>query len=394
MKIGFFTDTYAPQLNGVATSVKYFAKILRERGHQVYIIAPKIKGYTDSEEDIFRIPSVRLWPTVPDSVRLPLLTPDRVWLKIFKIDYDIIHAHGNGLFSLLAYTVAKQKKIPFILTFHTLIREYRHYFFNGKVLTPQMMDAGLKIFGNVCNAVTTPSYKMREELIKMGVEKPISVIPNFVDLAKFNISKKGYLHKNYHIPKDCPILLSVGRLGKEKNFEFIIKMFAALSKKEDKSYLAIVGEGFELKNLQALAKKLGVLKRVVFTGGIVNDKMPYVYQDADIFVFASTSEVHPMVSIEAAASGLPLVLVNDGAFEKEIVDSKNGYSIPLKVELFLEKLLALIKDKKLRKQMGKNSLKVIKDNYQEDVLINQLLNLYRTTIKTIHPRKTPQFLSP
>lgn len=380
MKIGFFTDTYFPQLNGVATSVSYFAQILRNAGHQVHIIAPKINGYVDKDKDVYRIPSVRVWPTVPDNVRVPLPTPNRSWLKIFRLDYDIIHAHGNGLFSLLGYGVAKQKKVPFILTFHTLINQYGHYFLNGKVLTPEIMDAVLRIFANICDGVVTPSQKMKLELTKMGVKKPITVIPNFVDLSRFNVEPDGFLHKMLKLPPKAKIVLSVGRLGKEKNLKFIIEMFHELAKIDTDSHLVIVGEGVEEKKLQALIDKFGLSQRAHLAGGISNDKMPYVYADSNIFVFASTSEVHPMVTIEAAAAGLPLVLINDRAFDREIVDGKNGFFLPSDQKLFAQKTKEILTNPSLAKEFGEYSKQLVKNNFNEEVILAKIDKLYKQTL--------------
>ena len=99
MKIGLFFDTYYPQKNGVATSALYLTQALRKIGNQVFVVVPKIKGYITQDKDEFRIPSIKAWPSLPDSVRIPTLMPDKVWLEIFKQNYDIIHSDGNGFFS-------------------------------------------------------------------------------------------------------------------------------------------------------------------------------------------------------------------------------------------------------------------------------------------------------
>jgi len=193
MKIGYFTDTYYPQLNGVTISVGQFAQMLRKQGHTVYIFAPKIKDYNDNEGDIFRIRSVKIISSEPE-VMMPLLLPEASMRKIFNLDLDIVHAHGNGPFSFLGYQVAKAKNIPFVMTFHNLHTKYTHYIFNGKVIKPRMVAAGLRVFGNICNSVIVPSEKMRREIQRFGVKKPIFVVPNFVDMSRFGYAEKGYLH--------------------------------------------------------------------------------------------------------------------------------------------------------------------------------------------------------
>lgn len=387
MRIGFFADTYYPQLNGVATSVGYFASILKKAGHQVIVVAPKIKGYQDQQKDVLRIPSSKLWPTIPDSVRLPLPIPSLVWWKIFQKDYDIIHAHGNGLFSLIGLMVARKKKIPFVLTFHTHFNKYTHYILKGKIISPKTVDSGMKRFANMCDGVIAPSEKMKQELISIGVHKPIKIIPNFIDTDKFKLTTKGFLHSKFNIPKDHHILLSVGRLGKEKNFEFIINTFARLAKqakiaqKNKKVQLVIVGEGNEKQNLLNLVKKLRLQEKVTFTGSIDINLMPDVYSDADIFVFASTTESQGMVAWEAASVGLPLILVKDPSYEDIIEDGVNGFVVPLEKEAFVDKISLLLNNSDMRKGLGDNSIKIVKSKSQEKDLIFKLINLYNSCLK-------------
>lgn len=383
MRIGFFADTYYPQQNGVATSVGYFAAILKKFGHQVFVIAPKIKGYTDQEQDTLRLPSSKLWPTIPDSARLPLPIPSSVWWKIFKNDYDIIHAHGNGLFSLIGYIIAKKKNIPFVLTFHTLFNQYTHYILGGKIITPAMVDKGLRMFGNLCDGVVAPSEKMKHELIKIGIKKPISIIPNFLDIDRFTVTKKGFLHSNFHIPKERQILLSVGRLGKEKNFEFLIQTFAKINKENKQVQLVIVGEGAQKQNLTNLIKKLRLTKYVTLTDGIDIEQMPDVYKDADIFVFTSTTETQGIVTLEAAAAGLPLVLVADEAYKDIVKNNVNGFALPPKQQLFVDKIQLLLDNPTMQKAFGKASIKMVRLITKEKVLVDKIINLYKNCLKTL-----------
>ncbi len=376
MRIGFFADTYYPQKNGVATGVGFLNSILRKHGDRVIVAAPKIKGYQDLEPNILRIPSSKLWPTLPDSVRLPLPLPFSVWQQIYKEDYDIIHAHGNGLFSLIGLIIAKRKKIPFVLTFHTLFNKYTHYILSGKLITPKIVDQGLKFFGNLCDGVIVPSEKMKQELIRIGIKKPITLIPNFIDTSKFTPGKSNFLHSLFGIPKNRQILLSVGRLAKEKNFEFIISFFAKIVKDFKHVQLVIVGEGPEKQNLINLIKEKKLQEYVTLTDGISIDQMPQVYQDADIFVFTSTTETQGLVTLEAAAAGLPLVLVTDEAYKDVIEDGINGYVLPAEENVFTQKIIFLLQNPSLQKKFGENSIK--KSRFiSEKKIIDTLMKVYQ-----------------
>ncbi len=386
MRIAFFTETYHPQINGVTVSVDNFATSLRKKAHVVYIFAPKIKGYKDTDKNILRLSSIKVISAEPEA-RLPLLVPNKSIRQMFRLNFDLIHAHGNGAFSLLGYQAAMIKRVPFILTFHTLHTKYTHYFLNGKLIKPNMVAKGLRVFGNLCDGVITPSEKMKKELVSYGVKKPIKVIPSFIDFSKFQGRKKGYLHKKFSILQESPILLSVGRLGKEKNFDFIIKTFQKLSRKDEKVHLVIVGQGLEKLNLKNLARTLGVGSKVHFTGRVDAKLMPSVYADATIFVFASDTETQGICVLEAASAGLSLVVVKDLAFENIVKDGKNGFSLPLDQGIFTAKIEQLLKEPGLRHKFGEYSRKLAKENSQPEALTSELTTFYNETINRYKTRE-------
>ena len=381
MKIGLFFDTYYPQKNGVATSAVYLVNALRKKGSQVSVVVPKIKGYEETDPHVFRIPSIRAWPTMPDSFRIPTLIPSRVWKVIFSQKYDIIHGDGNGFFSLLGLLVARRKKIPYVFTFHTVYSHYTHYFFNGKLITPRLMNFSLKTFGNRCDGLIAPSEKMKTELIKIGVKKSITVIPSFIDLDKFSIKNKGFLHQRCNIPKEDKILLSVGRLEKEKNFDFLIKVFQKVVKSNPSVHLVIAGEGSQRKFLEKMISDFNLKNKIHLIGDIEMEVIPKIYADSDIFVFASYTETQGLVVLEAAASGLPLVLSDDLAYKGMIVDKKNGYSLPLDEEKFVTAINLLLKDEKLRFVFAETSKQIAKSNFDEETLVSKTLNLYQKYIQ-------------
>ena len=160
-------------------SVQNYAKELRDLGHTVYIFAPKFKDYKDTDKDVYRLSAVKVLQTEPE-VHMPFLMPHRILKEINPRDFDVIHAHGNGFFSFLGYQMALIKGIPYVLTVHTQHTRYTHYIFNGKIITPRIAAAGLRVISNMCDEVITPSFKMKKELVHYGATKPVNVIPNFV----------------------------------------------------------------------------------------------------------------------------------------------------------------------------------------------------------------------
>lgn len=376
MKIALFTDTYFPDLNGVTVSVSNYAKELIKKGHTVYIFAPKIRGYKDEEGYVYRLPSIKILSAEPN-VRFPVGVSSKGLMRLLRMNFDIIHAHGNGPFSLLAYEVARAEGIPYVLTFHTLHHEYAHYILNGKVLTPAMIKRIMRFIANRCDGVITPSEKMKQKLYEFGFKKAITVIPNFIDTKEFTQVSKGYLHEKLDLAKDIPILLSVGRVGKEKNFNFLMEMFAKISVQEHKSHLVIVGQGPEKNNLIRQARRLGIENRVHFLGRIATSTMPEVYKDATIYVFASTTETQGICILEAAAAGLPFVVVNDAAFMHMVQDKKNGYAVVLQPDIFAQKVVNLLGDKNKQIQFGQYSQDVVQKYFQADQATDTLVAFYK-----------------
>jgi glycosyltransferase involved in cell wall biosynthesis len=377
MNIAFFTDTYFPQMNGVVISIDHFVKKLRKMGHTVYIFAPLIEGYTDRDPHVIRLKSITALKTKP-AILFPLLLPDQNYKQMFSLPIDIIHAHGNGAFSLLGYQVAHMRRIPFLLTFHTMFTQYLHYI--KGVISPNVIEQTMKVFGNICDSVITPSIKMKKELLRYGVKKPIYVVPNFIHFSQFDHQKKSFLHKKYAIAEKTPILLSVGRLGREKNFDFIITMFTNLIKIRPEVHLVLIGYGPEEERLKEKIQKVGIADKVTITGMLDREDIPKSYADSDVFVFASKSETQGIIVLEAAAAGLPVVIVKDAAYTNMIEDGKSGYETALSSKLFIEKILYLLDHPEKRKAFGEYGKQLVREKFDEEVLTERLFAVYTDTL--------------
>jgi len=379
MRIAFFTDTYHPSLNGVTVSLDHFTQTLEELGHKVVIFAPQVKNYVEENPRVVRISSIKVLSSEPE-IRFPLPTSATTIKEIAKLEFDIIHAHGNGPFSLLGYQVARMKGVPYVMTFHNLHTKYTHYFLKGKVVKPRMIATGMRVFANLCDGVLVPSRKMQLELESYGVTKKIYVIPNFVPFEKFDNQKKNSLHALLSLSSNTPLVLSVGRLGIEKNFPFLLDVFKKVSLKNEAAHFVLIGKGPEKEKLIRIVKKLGLQNRIHFLENISPQQMPALYKDATLFAFASETEVHPLVILEAACAGLPLVVCNDLAYENVAIDKKNAFVLPLSVDAFTESIVNILSNNKLSKEMGEQSLSIVKSNFNGGTITHNLLSVYAEVI--------------
>ena len=371
MRIGFFTDGFLPQPNGVATSVFESAKELERRGHEVWIIAPSYPGYIDKSLNVIRLTSLKVFKE--PEIRLALNLPDRAMRKVLSMDFDIIHGHSGGVVTLMGWEVARAKNVPFVVTYHTLWNRYTHYFLKGKVITPKMMERATKIFGNRIDFLIAPTGRVEQELVSYGVKKPIKVVPSGINIDKFKEGKGGYLRTRLNLKKE-PILLFVGRLGREKSIDFLIKSFRHVLTHEPSAHLVIIGEGPDKKKLQRQSLRLGVSKNTHFLGHIDNSEIHKAYKDASVFVFSSTTETQGLVVLEALASGVPVVALRDPAYEC-IENGKNGFLVKKDPKEFAGKVVSILANKETRERMSESAVRSA-EKFSVKSTVDQLENVY------------------
>jgi len=377
LTIGFFTDTYTPQINGVVSSIEVFYRELVKLGHEVIIFAPKVGKARDSKNIIrFRAFKFVFQPEYYISVPFNRFMLNKFW----KQQLDLVHAHTPFSLGHLGLYYAQIKKVPFVYTYHTNYAEYvKSYVFKGKVLTPKMVAKLNATFCNRVNMNIAPSEKIEKLLKSYGVKRPIEVLPTGIKPELFKKPQNNKFRKDFKIAKDEKVLLFVGRLGKEKNIGFIIKSFALL-KNQPKGKLVIVGDGPRKKYLEGLAKNLKIEDKVVFTGYIENKFVKKAYWASDIFLFSSKTETQGMVILEAGICGLPIVAVKDPAFTLMLRDGQNGYLTRENQKDFSQAILKILKNKKLDQRMSLNSKKIARE-YTIAKQTKRLVKIYQGLLR-------------
>lgn len=362
MNIGFFTDTYFPQVDGVVISINLFRRELEKRGHTVYIFAPhslkgsKVDFKQEEKEDpnVFRFRSLDsiFVPGYPFAIPISF----KASRKIPKLKLDIVHAQSYSTLGLLGDLVALTEKIPKVFTYHTFYSEYaKDYIFKGKIDASKVVQKYDVFYCNRCDRVITPSVKLKDILEQFGVKSQITVLPTGIDLEEFEGIEPGGIRKELGIPEDKKVLLFVGRLGVEKNVEFLIRMMNVLLRKKDNVVMVIVGDGKNKKDLEKVAKKLDLENQVYFTGFLERVKTLQVFATSDVFVFASKTDTQGLVLLEAAAMGKPVVMIKDEGLGNLVVDGENGFTVPDDREAFARKTALLLQDNELYARMSSNS---------------------------------------
>lgn len=336
MNIGLFTDTYFPQVSGVATSIKTLRDELIAQGHHVYIFTSSDPRATDSPEDgIYRFPSV---PFVSFKDRRIAFTG---WLKVLriarKLDLDIVHNQTEFSLGVMGKMVAKELGIPCIHTYHTMYQDYLHYIANGRVLKPKDVARLAHLYLKNMAGVIAPSERVLDTLESYHVESPIRVIPTGVNLRVYRLrdtpEQKLLMRQKYGYNGDTPVLLSLSRLAFEKNIQELIASMPDVLAKEPTAQLLIVGDGPARQSLERQVREMDLHDHVTFAGQISNDEVPHYYQIADVFVSASDSESQGLTYDESLASDVPIVVRRSEYTDQLIDDPGIGMSFQKRADL-------------------------------------------------------------
>lgn len=382
MRIAFFTNCYKPLINGVVTSIVYLKEAYEKKGHQTYIFAPKVEDYIDQEKNIFRYRSINLTNKVKYPIAIPLSFKAKK--VITEFNPDLIHIHHPFVLSSVAIMYSKQLGIPKILTIHTQYDQYAYYVAPlPQKLTQEVIKKIVSNLADKTDCITTPSESMKVLIKNYGIKNRIEVIPNAIKLSTFrekNELECLKISKRYNLKEDEKIILFVGRLATEKNIDKIIKALGIIKKHGiSKTKLLIVGNGPARDELTHLVQALGVEEEVIFCGEVNYEEIRYYYKIADVFTMASASESFGIVTIEALASGLPVLAVKAPGAMYILTDGFDGLLTDDNIEHFAKALEKIIRDPELRERLSKGALKT-SAKYSINMISERMLNLYREII--------------
>ena len=299
MRIGFFTDTFMPQHNGVVTSLLTSGQELVKRGHEVTVFCPKSKLKDFNGMKIFSYPAVTFRPYPEFKIAVP-----RGRDKIEEL--DIVHSHSPFTMGFFGWRVSRSQKIPRVSTFHTLLSEYVRYLsLFGRKLLEKIAWQYCEAFYNHQHGIIAPSLVLKETLRDHGIEKPISVVPTGIDTNFFKRSKKETAREKLGMEKDEKIFLSLGRLSYEKNVDVILKAFKGIDGK-----LIIAGRGPAREKLNKIKIDLGLNDKVRLVGYVPEQLKPLYYSAADALVIASTGRLKDWSSSSPWPVAAPLLAPN------------------------------------------------------------------------------------
>ena len=324
MNIGIFTDSYFPQLSGVATSIKTLKDALEKQGHNVFIFTttdPHIKKGT-VEANIFRFSSV---PFISFTDRRVAFRGFFEATKVAReVKLDIVHTQTEFALGMIGKYVAHQLKIPAIHTYHTMYEDYLHYVLNGHLLRPYHVKQFTNAYLKNMDGVIAPSKRVEALLKRYRVNIPMRVIPTGVDINSLNKPETVDVRKELDIPDDVPVLLTLSRVAEEKKIDRILNAMPEILDEFPQTRLVIAGDGPDMEVLQEQVERLTLEDSVIFTGDIPHDDVGSYYKMADLFVSASDTETQGLTYIEALASGTKCVVYDTDYTEHVFDDEEFG----------------------------------------------------------------------
>lgn len=350
MRVAMVTETYPPEINGVAMTMGRIVSGLQARGHTVQLIRPRQHPEDCAvEQPLFEEVLQRGVP-IPryDALKLGLPAKQallRLWAKLRP---DIVHVVTEGPLGWSALAAASKLKLPVTTDFHTNFHSYSAHYGVGWLKTP--ITAYLRKFHNKALSTLVPTESLRRELAALGFRN-LEVVARGVDTALFNPQRRSAaLRREWGVKDGEPVALSVGRLAPEKNLPLVLRSYRLMRELQPLLRLVLVGDGPERARLARDNPD------VVFAGMRIGEDLAAHYASADVFLFPSMTETYGNVTVEAMASGLAVVAYDYAAAQQHIRHSQNGVLVPFgAADDYAQAAAALANDTARIKVLGANA---------------------------------------
>ena len=351
LKIAVVTETYPPDINGVAHTLSKIVEGLQALGHDLWLIRPKQQAQHMAVQTAhFQEVLVKGVP-IPFYNELRMGLPakrelQRLWAKQRP---DIVHIATEGPLGWSALQVARKLKLPVSTDFRTNFHAYSQHYGIGWL--SGAIRVYLKKFHNRADVTMVPTAMLQHELQAKGFER-VQVVPRGVDTSQFSPSYRSLaLRQSWGVAEDDKVLLYVGRLAAEKNLGLVVQSYLKAKQHNERIRLVLVGDGPMRESLQQQHPA------IVFAGYRSGADLAAHYASADVFVFASLTETFGNVTLEAMASGLAVVAFKHAAAGQCISHGDNGMCVDTESpQDFVQAVCAVVEAHSLQTRLAKQAL--------------------------------------
>jgi len=394
MKIILGTESFSPNISGVAVATEILANNLIKAGHEPYVLCPSQTGATYDDKNfsykVIRLKSI----TNPfrKGFRITSASKEEIRRQIEEIKPDLIHLQDVATIGIMLRDIGREKQIPVIITNHFSL-EFAISYVKIKFLQPFsrfLLTRYLVGFHDHCDLVLTPTETIAKQIRSWGVKTPVVAISNGIFYErfakKFPDNKIAEFKIKYHLP-DNPIVLYTGRIDQDKSIDVIVRAIPQVVK-DTNAHFVLAGTGDLISEMEKLAENLGVRKDITFLGRLDHDSDDFValYKSAKVFAIASTIETQSLVTLEAMSAGLPIVAVRYNALPELVKDKVNGFLFKVGDSVKLaDGLTEIIKNRKEASMMGKHSMQIA-SQHEITKTFHELLDIYHELIKAKQKR--------
>lgn len=376
MRILIAGQTYFPQPNGQAVFTTRLAEGLAQRGHTVWVLTPanaprrEVEGI--NQVRVVRFPSVPLSP-LHRSVRVTLFARRPVRHLIETLRPDVVHIQDHYFISRAAVDVARQHHIPLLGTNHflpeNLMRNMPRPINRGAWLQRILWRTMLDVY-NRLDMVTTPTETAATILREQGIRPPVHPVSCGVDLSAFHPVPEINCQDTwayFGLPNDMVTFLFVGRIDGEKRLDVFLRAMHLVGRSDIRAVIA--GKGFYLAELKALARRLGIAHQVYFLGYVPSEDLNRLLNCAHVFVMPSEAELQSIATLEAMATGKPILGANARALPELIHPGENGYLFrPGDPEDMARYMRQLLQEQERWPLMGAVSMRIAQEHSLERTL--------------------------
>lgn len=385
MKIILGTESFSPNVSGVAVATEILANNLVKAGHEVFVFTPGnvFKTKIDKKFTKYRVLRLKSIPNIfRKGFRITAPQTRALEKEVDKIKPDLIHLQDVATIGLMLRNIGNNRAIPVIITNHFSL-EFALSYIKLPWLKPVAKEALIKYLANFydqCDCVVTPTETIARQVRSWGTETPVIAISNGIDFDRFASNfPKIFLQdfkKKCQIP-DNPVVLYVGRIDKDKSIEVLVKAIPLILKSVD-AHFVIAGTGDLVDEMQDLAEQLKVRNYITFLGRLDKNSNEFIalYKCGAVFAIPSTIETQSLVTLEAMSAGLPVVGANANALPELIKPGFNGYLFtPGNSKLLAKYIIKVLKSKKSIAKMGEHSQEIA-SNHEISKTFDLMLELY------------------
>lgn len=327
---GIFNDSFPPIYDGVTLTVENYARWLKIMGRTPCVVTPWNPESDDYGYKVFRYFSLPIPSRRPYRYGYPKLDPF-IWHRLRRADFKIVHAHCPFSAGRLGVYVKNKLGVPLIGTFHSKYRDDLEHSFRGATswMVGKIMERILDFF-NSCDEVWIPQAQVEETVREYGYRGPLTVMENGNDLAdRIHGDVDAYklnAKRRLGIPEDRLALLFVGQHIWEKGLDVVVETLRLLKERKVPFVMNFIGQGYASEEIRRRISAYGLDDCATMRGVIRDrDEIAEFFASSDLFLFPSFYDNAPLVVREAAAMGVPSILLEGSTAAEVIRDGRNGF---------------------------------------------------------------------